>query len=43
MHYERAQAALRAVDFATYGKEIDALGRVLAELKRATESPQSPP
>ena len=38
-HYERAQAALRAGDFATYGREIDALGRVLAELKRTTESP----
>jgi uncharacterized membrane protein (UPF0182 family) len=38
-HYARAQTALRAGDFATYGKEIDALGRVLAELKRATESP----
>jgi len=38
-HYERAQAALRAGDFATYGREIDALGRVLAELKRAAGSP----
>ena len=37
--YDRAQAALRAGDFAAYGREIDALGRVLAELKRATESP----
>ncbi len=42
-HYARAQAALRAGDFATYGKEIDALGRVLAELKRTTESPQTTP
>src|SRR5205807_9707971 len=38
-HYERAQAALRAGDFAAYGREIDALGRVLAELKRAAGSP----
>jgi uncharacterized membrane protein (UPF0182 family) len=37
--YERAQTALRAGDFAAYGREIDALGRVLAELKRAAESP----
>jgi uncharacterized protein len=35
-HYGRAQAALRAGDFATYGREIDALGRTLAELTRAT-------
>jgi uncharacterized membrane protein (UPF0182 family) len=42
-HYERAQVALRAGDFAAYGKEIDALGRVLAELKRATEAPQGTP
>jgi len=42
-HYERAQVALRAGDFATYGKEIDALGRVLAELKAATEPPRSTP
>jgi uncharacterized membrane protein (UPF0182 family) len=35
-HYERAQAALRAGDFAAYGREIDALGRALAELKRVT-------
>ncbi|HLW48459.1 MAG TPA: UPF0182 family protein [bacterium] len=38
-HYARAQAALRAGDFATYGKEIDALGRVLTELRRITETP----
>ena len=38
-HYARAQAALRAGDFATYGKEIDALGRTLAELRRMTETP----
>ena len=37
--YDRAQAALRAGDFAAYGREIDALGRVLAELKRAAGSP----
>ncbi len=42
-HYDRAQAALRAGDFAAYGREIDALGRVLAELKRAAESPQDRP
>ncbi len=35
-HYERAQDALRAGDFATYGREIDALGRTLAELRRTT-------
>src|SRR5207245_5403326 len=38
-HYERAQAALRAGDFATYGRGIDALGRVLVELRRAAGSP----
>ncbi len=38
-HYTRAQAALRSGDFATYGREIDALGRVLTELKQATGSP----
>ena len=38
-HYARAQAALRAGDFATYGKEIDALGRTLRELRRITETP----
>jgi uncharacterized protein len=38
-HYTRAQAALRSGDFATYGSEIDALGRVLAELRRATGAP----
>jgi len=35
-HYERARAALRAGDFAAYGREIDALGRTLAELRRVT-------
>jgi len=38
-HYARAQAALRAGDFAAYGNEIDALGRTLAELRRITETP----
>ncbi|HEV2439914.1 MAG TPA: UPF0182 family protein, partial [bacterium] len=38
-HYARAQAALRAGDFATYGKEIDALGRALGELRRITGTP----
>jgi uncharacterized membrane protein (UPF0182 family) len=38
-HYARAQAALRAGDFATYGREIDALGRVLGELRRLTGQP----
>lgn len=38
-HYARAQAALRAGDFATYGKEIDALGRTLTELRRITGAP----
>jgi uncharacterized membrane protein (UPF0182 family) len=37
-HYARAQAALRAGDFAAYGTEIDALGRTLAELRRITET-----
>jgi uncharacterized protein len=38
-HYTRAQAALRAGDFAAYGREIDALGRVLRELGQATGGP----
>jgi hypothetical protein len=38
-HYARAQAALRAGDFAAYGKEIDALGRALTELRRITGTP----
>lgn len=38
-HYARAQAALRAGDFAAYGREIDALGRVLGELRQATGGP----
>ncbi|MHB8732464.1 MAG: UPF0182 family membrane protein [bacterium] len=38
-HYARAQAALRAGDFAAYGKEIDALGRALTELRRITAAP----
>ena len=38
-HYARAQAALRSGDFATYGREIDALGRALGALKRETGSP----
>ena len=38
-HYARAEAALRAGDFATYGKEIDALGRTLTELRRITGTP----
>jgi hypothetical protein len=42
-HYARAQAALRAGDFATYGREIDALGRVLADLRRATGAGGNPP
>ncbi len=37
--YARAQAALRSGDFAAYGREIDALGRVLSELRRATGTP----
>ncbi len=38
-HYARAQAALRAGDFAAYGREIDALGRVLSELRRVAGAP----
>ncbi len=38
-HYQRAQSALRAGDFATYGREIDALGRVLGELRQVTGAP----
>ena len=38
-HYARAQAALRAGDFATYGREVDALGRVLRDLRQATGTP----
>ncbi|HEV2358848.1 MAG TPA: UPF0182 family protein [bacterium] len=38
-HYARAQAALRAGDFATYGKEVDALGRTLTELRQITGRP----
>jgi uncharacterized protein len=38
-HYARAQAALRAGDFAAYGREIDALGRVLTELRTVTGAP----
>ncbi|HLN14268.1 MAG TPA: UPF0182 family protein, partial [bacterium] len=34
--YERAQAALRAGDFAAYGREVAALGQVLQQLKQAT-------
>ena len=41
-HYARAQAALRAGDFAGYGREIDALGRVLEDLKR-TAGPSGGP
>jgi uncharacterized protein len=36
LHYQRAQAALRSGDFATYGREIDALGRTLTELRQVT-------
>jgi uncharacterized membrane protein (UPF0182 family) len=39
LHCQRAQAALRAGDFATYGREIDALGRALSELRRVTGVP----
>jgi len=35
-HYASAQAALRAGDFATYGREIAALGSVLQELRRVS-------
>ena len=38
-HYTRAQAALRAGDFAAYGKEVDALGQALSELRRITGAP----
>ncbi len=38
-HYANAQAALRAGDFAAYGREIDALGRVLRELNQGTGGP----
>jgi uncharacterized membrane protein (UPF0182 family) len=38
-HYARAQAALKAGDFATYGQEISALGRTLSELQRITGTP----
>ncbi len=38
-HYARAQAALRSGDFAAYGREIDALGKVLQELRRAAGTP----
>jgi len=34
--YEAAQAALRAGDFAAYGREVAALGQVLQQLKQAT-------
>jgi uncharacterized membrane protein (UPF0182 family) len=32
-HYDRAIAAQRAGDWATYGKEINALGSVLEQLR----------
>jgi uncharacterized membrane protein (UPF0182 family) len=32
-HYDRAIAAQRAGDWATYGREIDALGKVLKQLR----------
>lgn len=32
-HYDRAMAAQRSGDWATYGKEIDAVGSVLAQLR----------
>jgi len=38
-HYARAQAALRAGDYQTYGREIAALGRVLDELRQVTGAP----
>lgn len=38
-HYARAQDALRRGDWAAYGREIQALGKVLGELRRATEVP----
>jgi hypothetical protein len=38
-HYVRALAALRSGDFAAYGREIDALGLVLSELKQVAGAP----
>ncbi len=38
-HYARAQAALRAGDYQTYGREIAMLGGVLDELRRVTGAP----
>ncbi|HLJ59591.1 MAG TPA: UPF0182 family protein [bacterium] len=39
VHYARAQEALRAGDYPTYGREIGALGRVLDELRQVTGAP----
>ena len=38
-HYDRAIAAQRAGDWATYGREIEQLGAVLRELRSRTSSP----
>jgi uncharacterized membrane protein (UPF0182 family) len=38
-HYRRAQEALRRGDLATYGKEIQEVGRILDELRRAAGRP----
>jgi uncharacterized membrane protein (UPF0182 family) len=39
LHYELAQAALRAGDLATYGEEIELVGAALEELDRLGASP----
>lgn len=38
-HYQRAQEAIRRGDWATYGAEIEALGRVLETLRQAAGGP----
>lgn len=38
-HYQRAQEAIRRGDWAAYGAEIEALGRVLEALQQATGGP----
>ena len=38
-HFDAAQAALRAGDFATYGEEMDRVEAALARLTELTGSP----
>jgi uncharacterized protein len=38
-HYQRAQEAIRRGDWAAYGTEIEALGRVLEALRQTTDGP----